>query len=108
MHVSFNVRTDKNLDELVSVLEDRSHALGYDNVWCNRLVPVTSHEEYKDVPISKNAYYVTTGSFKGWSLAYCKGPDGEQLEFNQVTQNAAQEFNQAMAQYVDLGKNTIW
>jgi len=108
MHVSFNIRTSKNLDEFVTTLEAKAHAKGYMNVWCNRLVEVDSHADYQDLPLSDNAYYVTSGNFEGWSLAYCKGPDGEQLEFNQVTDKAKKEFNQALSQYVDLGKNTIW
>lgn len=52
--------------------------------------------DYAAVPLADNSYAVTTGGFKGWHLAYCKGPDGEQLEFNQVADDAASDFNQAL------------
>lgn len=108
MHVSFNIREDQDLTEFIPALEAAAHSRGYSNVWCDRLVPVKSHEEYKTLPKSDNAYYVVDGNFQGWSLAYCKGPDGEQLEFNQVTSKAKAEFSQALAQYVTLGKNDLW
>ena len=41
-------------------------------------------------------------------LAYCKGPDGEQLEFNKVTGNATRDFDQALRVYLDGGTNPIW
>lgn len=108
MHVSFNVRPSVSLTGFVAQLEKSSHALGYNNVWCNRLVPVKSREGYKAVPTKDNAFYVETGGFKGWSLAYCKGPDGEQLEFNQVIDFAKVDFDQAQAVYVAGGTNDIW
>ena len=52
--------------------------------------------DYAAVPLTDNSYVVTSGGFKGWHLAYCKGPDGEQLEFNQVADDAAVDFNQAL------------
>lgn len=52
--------------------------------------------DYSAVPLTDNSYVVTTGGFRGWHLAYCKGPDGEQLEFNQVAELAADDFNQAL------------
>jgi len=109
MHVSFNIRPDKKLVEFVRKFEENSHQLGYHNVWCNRLIPAT-HDQYNTaaVPAKYNAYFVKTGGFKGWSLAYCKGPDGEQLEFNQVVENAKVDFDQAQAQYVAGGQNDIW
>ena len=36
---------------------------------------------------------------EGWSLFYCKGPNGEQLEFNQVTRKVKQRFRDAMTEY---------
>jgi len=37
--------------------------------------------------------------FDGWSLFYVKGPNGEQLEFNQVQQKAKENFTQAHNEY---------
>jgi len=31
-----------------------------------------------------NTNRITEGKSNGWSLLYCKGPEGEQLEFVQV------------------------
>ena len=60
------------------------------------------------VPKDKNAIHQTTGNFPGWSLAYCKGPDGEQLEFNTVTGTALQQMTQAHRVYYALGENPLW
>ena len=38
------------------------------------------------------------GDFSGWTLVYCKGPNGEQLEFNQVLGKAKSLFTKAQAQ----------
>jgi hypothetical protein len=35
------------------------------------------------------------GDFRGWSLFDCKGPNGERLEFNEVTRKARAFFEQA-------------
>ena len=88
MHISFNVRPEKNLNEFVVALEKSAHQQGYNEVICNRLVPVkigvNGHADVKGIPVTDNSFEVKSGDFQGWSLAYCKGPDGEQLEFNQV------------------------
>ncbi len=60
------------------------------------------------VPAKDNSYAVVGGDFDGWSLAYCKGPDGEQLEFNQVVRAAKADFDQALRTYLSGGKNPIW
>jgi hypothetical protein len=46
------------------------------------------------------------GDFHGWSLFYCKGPNGEQLEFNQVTRRARECFDSARQQYNDANGTT--
>ena len=61
--------------------------------------------DVKGVPISDNSFEVTDGTFKGWSLAYCKGPDGEQLEFNQVKEEAKKDFDEALVKYLSGGTN---
>ena len=79
---------------------------------CNRKVPVPTgpdgRADVSGVPESANSYAVTDGEFRGWSLAYCKGPDGEQLEFNSVDDKAAAAFLQAQETYFRLGNNPIW
>ena len=105
MHISFNVRPSVSLDVFVHTLESQSHARGFAQVRCNRLLPVPSGKDgklnYSALPLSANAYFVTSGPFEGWSLAYCKGPDGEQLEFNQVVDAAEKEFAEARLAYLE-------
>ena len=112
MHISFNVRPSTDLNEFVEALERTAHGHGYVDVYCNRLVPVTlgpdGHPDVSHVPLKDNSYKVDSGPFEGWSLAYCKGPDGEQLEFNKVTGNAARDFDQALTVYLNGGTNPIW
>ena len=112
MHISFNIRPSVSLDGFVAELETRSHAAGFENVVCNRLVPVPAGSDGEPnrsaVPLDANSYMVTSGAFEGWSLAYCKGPDGEQLEFNQVIDKAFDVFAQARLAYFDLEQNPIW
>lgn len=84
MHVAFNVRRGSiSLNAFVERLETLSHAAGFTNVLCNRLVPVplgaNGRADVSNVPMADDSYLVTEGAFKGWSLAYCKGvgaPDG--------------------------------
>lgn len=64
--------------------------------------------DYSKVPLTDNSYYLATGAFKGWHLAYCKGPDGEQLEFNQVDESAASDFDQALQTYFAGESNILW
>lgn len=112
MHLSFNVRPDKNLDKFVTTLEETAHKYGFQEVYCNRLVPVKLNSrgqpDVVGVPLQDNSFTVETGPFQGWSLAYCKGPDGEQLEFNQVVGKAAGVFDQARATYLSGGTNKYW
>ena len=92
-------------------LESKAHAAGFSKVLCNRLIPVKLKDGTADVagvPVSDNSYLVKTGGFEGWSLAYCKGPDGEQLEMNKVVGNARNDFDQALRQYLSGGKNPLW
>ena len=112
MHISFNVRPSVSLDAFVAELERRSHVAGFANVACNRLVPLPvgadGQPNRSAVPISANAFFVTSGAFEGWSLAYCKGPDGEQLELNQVVDKAFDVFSQARSAYFKGEENPIW
>lgn len=112
MHVSFNVRPEVDLNQFVTALETTSRSLGFDEVFCNRLVPLSQGANGKpdttEVPEANNSYEVTDGDFDGWSLAYCKGPDGEQLEFNKVERKAKEHFDQAFQTYFSGGENPIW
>jgi hypothetical protein len=45
--------------------------------------------------MSANANKITQGKSNGWALIYCKGPEGEQLEFVQALDPVKQTFQQA-------------
>lgn len=83
MHVCFQVRPDVDFQEFHRSIERESHALGMTQVKCNPIFSV-----------------VNPGSdFDGWNLIYCKGPDGEQLEFVQVLRRAQEVFSEAEKSY---------
>ncbi len=95
MHVSFQIKEDADFDQFIADLEKEAKALGMNNVRCNRNVLATSENERLKAPVEGNALEITEGKSNGWALAYCKGPEGEQLEFNQVKAPVKQLFEQA-------------
>ncbi len=84
MHVSFEVHPDANFDQFIHDLERAAHARGMTAVRCNRIVDAKDDAARAAAPIEAYANEIRVGVSNGWSLAYCKGPEGEQLEFNQV------------------------
>jgi hypothetical protein len=64
-------------------------------VRANRVVTVTSEEERRRTPASTNTLRILDGASNGWSIIYCKGPEGEQLEFVQVLDPVKQTFANA-------------
>ena len=104
-HLSFHVKSDVDMTELANKLVEESHKKGLTEVAVNRKVEVESRDELKTAPQS---YAITEfpGSFEGWSLIYAKGPNGEQLEFNQVKSVCRENFIKAMEQYNKLNKTS--
>jgi catechol 2,3-dioxygenase-like lactoylglutathione lyase family enzyme len=114
-HISFHVKDDVDLNHFSRMLEDECREHGIDNVICNTIIDVKSHAERRGLPLKYWAnkfwkdenpdYFVegysdgNFGDFEGWSLFYCKGPNGEQLEFNQVTRKAKSHFDRARQSY---------
>lgn len=112
-HISFYVKDDVDLNQFAKLLEDECQRRGFTNMVCNRIIDVKSEAERKNVALKYNAnkfwndpeYFVEGysdsefGDFEGWSLFYCKGPNGEQLEFNQVTRKAKENFTRAEEEY---------
>jgi catechol 2,3-dioxygenase-like lactoylglutathione lyase family enzyme len=112
-HISFHVKDDVDLNAFAKTLEEECRRRGIHNVIVNHIVHVKSHEERRNLPAKYAAnkfwndpdYFVEGysdsefGDFEGWSLFYCKGPNGEQLEFNQVTRKALKNFNRARDEY---------
>ncbi len=64
-------------------------------VRANRIVPVRSEAERKATPLDANSNGITEGKSNGWRLIYCKGPEGEQLEFVQALGPVKQVFDGA-------------
>ncbi|MCL1470593.1 EthD domain-containing protein [Argonema antarcticum] len=112
-HISFHVKDDVDLNMFAKILEEECQSRGMTGVICNRIIHVNSEEERRKVALKYYAnkfwnepeYFIEGysdaefGDFHGWSLFYCKGPNGEQLEFNQVTRKANQMFRRAQKEY---------
>ncbi|WP_292766787.1 AtaL-like protein [Nostoc sp. NOS(2021)] len=120
MHLSFHVKDDVDLNVFAKVLEDECQIRGMKNVVCNRVIRVKSEEERRKValkynsskfwqePDSLNADHQPEedfGELEGWALFYCKGPNGEQLEFNQATRTVKGHFAKAQKEY-NMANNT--
>ena len=115
MHISFNVKEDIDLNVFAQMLEAESHRRGMTNVVANRVVNVNSEAERRVLARRYNSFKfwndpeaIAAGEpevdwshnpMEGWSLFYCKGPNGEQLEFNQVTRKVKDTFLQAQQEY---------
>ncbi|MBD2772694.1 VOC family protein [Iningainema tapete] len=102
MHISFYLKDDVDVDEFVKNLEAECHKRGMDQVKCNRIVRVKSEQERKETNSQYNScklFEPSFGDFEGWTLVYCKGPNGEQLEFNQVLRKAKVLFETAQQEY---------
>lgn len=99
MHVSFQVREDIDFDKFISDLEKAAHARGMSNVRCNRSASAISEKEREEMPIKDNTFKITSGKSNGWSLVYCKGPEGEHIEFNQVKPPVKQVYDKAREEY---------
>jgi len=65
-------------------------------VRANRVITVTSEQERQAAPLDANTIKITEGKSNGWSLIYCKGPEGEQLEFVQALGPVKKIFQDAM------------
>jgi catechol 2,3-dioxygenase-like lactoylglutathione lyase family enzyme len=112
-HISFHVKDDVDLNVFAKTLEEECQRRGITNVKVNHVVDVKTHEERRNLPLkyaankfwNEKEYFIEGysdadfGDFEGWSLFYAKGPNGEQLEFNQVTRKAKEHFNRARKEY---------
>jgi hypothetical protein len=56
---------------------------------------VRSERERLGAPIEANSNSITEGQSNGWTLIYCKGPEGEQLEFVQALGPVKRVFDNA-------------
>ncbi|MDJ0554268.1 MAG: DUF1857 family protein [Microcoleaceae cyanobacterium MO_207.B10] len=113
MHLSFHVKEDVDLNDFAQELEAECHRRGITNVTFNRVIRVKSAAEKREVArkyssikfwndpelLAAGQEPTEWGEFEGWALFYCKGPNGEQLEFNQATRNVKKLFKQAQQDY---------
>eukprot|EP01099_Mayorella_cantabrigiensis_P002029 TRINITY_DN1885_c0_g2_i1.p1 TRINITY_DN1885_c0_g2~~TRINITY_DN1885_c0_g2_i1.p1 ORF type:complete len:210 (+),score=50.97 TRINITY_DN1885_c0_g2_i1:158-787(+) len=88
MHISFYVKDDVDLEQFAADLEKKSHELGLDQVKCNKIN--ANGSRVFEVAQEGNP-------FDGWHLIYCKGPNGEQLEFNKVVRNSKKVFAEGLS-----------
>ncbi len=95
MHICFHLRDDVDFNQFIADLEAEAARRGMTNVKANRIVTVTTEEERRATPIDANSNGITEGSSNGWRLIYCKGPEGEQLEFVQTLGPVKQVFDGA-------------
>jgi hypothetical protein len=95
MHICFHVRDDVDFNQFIADLEAESARRGMTQVRANRVITVTSEQERLAAPIEANSNRITEGRSNGWTLIYCKGPEGEQLEFVQALQPVKRVFDDA-------------
>jgi catechol 2,3-dioxygenase-like lactoylglutathione lyase family enzyme len=98
MHICFYVRDDVDFNKFIADLEAESARRGMTQVRANRTVRVLTEAERKAAPRSANTNRVTEAPSDGWELIYCKGPEGEQLEFVKALGPVKMRFSAALAQ----------
>jgi catechol 2,3-dioxygenase-like lactoylglutathione lyase family enzyme len=97
MHICFYIRDDVDFNKFIQDLEAESARRGMTQVKANRVITVSSEKERLAAPMSANTNKITEGKSNGWALIYCKGPEGEQLEFVQALDPVKQTFARALA-----------
>ncbi|MBX5088317.1 lactoylglutathione lyase [Rhizobium lentis] len=97
MHICFYIQDDVDFNLFIRDLEAECARRGMDQVRANRVVTVTTEAERRAAPMSSNTNKITEGKSNGWSLIYCKGPEGEQLEFVQALGPVKKTFADAYA-----------
>jgi hypothetical protein len=84
MHICFHIRDDVDFNRFIADLEAEAAKRGMPQVRANRVLTVTTEAERRGSPIEANSNGITEGKSNGWRLIYCKGSEGEQLEFVQA------------------------
>jgi catechol 2,3-dioxygenase-like lactoylglutathione lyase family enzyme len=95
MHICFYIRDDVDFNKFIHDLEAEAARRGMTQVKANRTIAVTTEAERLAAPTSANTNRITAGKSNGWALIYCKGPEGEQLEFVQALEPVKQTFMKA-------------
>ena len=107
-HLSFFLKSDIDVNKFAAELEETCHKEGLTEVQVHRKVDVGSRAELAS---SSKTFAIDQfpGSFDGWCLIYVKGPNGEQLEFNQVKTTCKENFISAQQLYNRLaGSSYQW
>ena len=106
--IFFFLKSDVDVNEFAAELEETCHKEGLTEGQVHRKVDVASRAELASA--SKTfAIDQFPGSFDGWCLVYVKGPNGEQLEFNQVKTTCKENFISAQQLYNRLaGSSYQW
>jgi len=95
MHICFHIRDDVDFNKFIADLEAESSRRGMTQVRANRVITVKSEQERLAAPLEANSNSITEGQSNGWTLIYCKGPEGEQLEFVQALGPVKRTFDSA-------------
>jgi catechol 2,3-dioxygenase-like lactoylglutathione lyase family enzyme len=95
MHICFHIRDDVDFNAFIADLEAESARLGMTQVRANRVITVSTEQERIATPREANSNGITEGLSNGWRLIYCKGPEGEQLEFVQALGPVKRLFDSA-------------
>ncbi|OUM03458.1 VOC family protein [Variovorax sp. JS1663] len=95
MHICFYLRDDVDFNVFIRDMEAECGRRGMNQVKANRVVTVGTEAERRAAPISANSNPITEGKSNGWRLIYCKGPEGEQLEFVQALGPVKKVFDDA-------------
>ena len=96
MHICFYVRDDVDFNKFITDLEAESARRGMTQVRANRTIRVRNEAERRGAPQNTNTNKVTVAPSDGWELIYCKGPEGEQLEFVKALGPVKQRFANAL------------
>ncbi|GAB4065166.1 VOC family protein [Ancylobacter sonchi] len=97
MHICFHIREDVDFNTFIHDLEAESARRGMTQVRANRVMTVRSEQERLAAPLQANSNPITEGKSNGWTLIYCKGCEGEQLEFVQALGPVKKTFDDALA-----------
>jgi catechol 2,3-dioxygenase-like lactoylglutathione lyase family enzyme len=96
MHICFHIRDDVDFNKFIADLEAESARRAMPQVRANRVITVTTEKERLAAPLDSSSNGITAGKSNGWRLIYCKGPEGEQLEFVQALGPVKKTFDDAL------------
>jgi catechol 2,3-dioxygenase-like lactoylglutathione lyase family enzyme len=96
MYICFHIRDDVDFNRFIADLEAEAARRGMTQVRANRVITVRTEQERLAAPAQANSNGITEGKSNGWRLIYCKGPEGEQLEFVQALGPVKRTFDEAL------------